>query len=72
MVRAPQPDIVPSGWQLPLIDMLAQRGGGVEPKAQACRGLPHEGQTNAQHINIPHPNNTVHVSGVKEGRAVVM
>lgn len=65
MVRAPQPDIVPSGWQLPLIDMLAQKGGGVEPAAQASGGSPHEGQNNALHINILHLNNTVHVSGIK-------
>lgn len=42
MVRAPRPDIVPPGWQLQLIDMLAHGGGEVEP----CGGGPHEGQNN--------------------------
>lgn len=44
MVRAPRPHIVPPGWQLQLIDMLAHRDGGVESSACACAGVPHEGQ----------------------------
>lgn len=61
MVRAPRPDIVPPGWQLPLIDVLAHGDGGVEPAARACGGGPHEGQNNPLYINIQDPNNTVHV-----------
>lgn len=44
MVRAPRPDIVPPGWQLQLIDMLAHVDEGVEPVAHACGGGPHEWQ----------------------------
>lgn len=69
MVRAPRPDIVPPGWQLRLIDMLAHGdvGGGVEPVACACArgGAPHEGQNNPHHINIQYLNNTVHVTGIR-------
>ncbi len=46
MVRAPRPDIVPPGWQLQLIDMLAHGDGGVEPAACACGGATREGQNN--------------------------
>lgn len=50
MVRAPRPDIVPPGWQLQLIDMLAHGDGGVEPTACACGGAPREGQNNLLYI----------------------
>lgn len=54
MVRAPRPDIVPPGWQLQLIDMLAHGDGGAEPVAcaRACRRASHEGQNNPLRINI--------------------
>ncbi len=50
MVRAPRPDIVPPGWQLQLIDVLAHGDGGVEPAARACGGAPHEGQNDRLYI----------------------
>lgn len=50
MVRAAQPDIVPPGWQLQLIDMLAHGDGGVELAAPARGGAPHEGRNNRLHV----------------------
>lgn len=50
MVRAPRPDVVPPGWQLQLIDVLAHGDGGVEPAAHARGGAPHEGQNNLLYI----------------------
>lgn len=50
MVSTPQPDIVPPGWQLQLIDVLAHGDGGMEPTARASGGAPREGQNTLLHI----------------------
>lgn len=71
MVRAPRPDIVPPGWQLQLIDVLAHGDGGVEPAACACGGASHEGQNHFLHITYSIVT-TVSVSPASSERPAVV